>query len=62
MDKRPSGGVANGKLNDYEILTKLGQGSFGVVYKVKRKSEFLKLLSFKISDLFEYFHFTIKVQ
>jgi serine/threonine protein kinase len=26
------------KLQDFEILTKLGQGSFGIVYKVKRKS------------------------
>jgi serine/threonine protein kinase len=35
MDKRPGG---NSKLTDYEILTKLGQGSFGIVYRVKRKS------------------------
>jgi serine/threonine protein kinase len=38
MDKRPGG---NSKLTDYEIMTKLGQGSFGIVYKVKRKSNHL---------------------
>ena len=37
MDKKAGG---NSKLQDYEILTKLGQGSFGIVYKVKRKSKF----------------------
>ena len=31
------------KLQDYEILSKLGQGSFGIVYKVKRKSKILAL-------------------
>lgn len=41
MDKKPGGSNSSGgKLIDYEILTKLGQGSFGVVYKVKRKSMF----------------------
>lgn len=27
------------KLSDFEIMGKLGQGSFGVVYKVRRKSD-----------------------
>jgi len=26
------------KMSDYETLGKLGQGSFGVVYKVRRKA------------------------
>ena len=37
MDKKSSN---QSKLQDYEILNKLGQGSFGVVYKVKRKSKY----------------------
>jgi len=31
--------ASNSKLKDFEILAKLGQGSFGIVYKVKRKSD-----------------------
>jgi len=27
------------KLNEFEILNKLGEGSFGLVYKVKRKAD-----------------------
>lgn len=27
------------KLNEFEILNKLGEGSFGTVYKVKRKAD-----------------------
>ena len=34
QDKKPTS-----KLLDYEILNKLGQGSFGIVYKVKRKGK-----------------------
>lgn len=30
--------MSKSKLEDFEIIGKLGQGSFGVVYKVKRKS------------------------
>jgi serine/threonine protein kinase len=30
--------MSKSKLEDFEITGKLGQGSFGVVYKVKRKS------------------------
>lgn len=42
MDKKASGN--NSKLQDYEILSKLGQGSFGVVYKVKRKSKLINVI------------------
>ena len=41
MDKKPSGVGGLSKLNDYDIQTKLGQGSFGIVYKIKRKSRYL---------------------
>lgn len=27
------------KLNEFEIMNKLGEGSFGQVYKVKRKTD-----------------------
>lgn len=46
MDKKgvggsSSSGVSNSsKISDYEIQGKLGQGSFGIVYKVKRKRKF----------------------
>jgi serine/threonine protein kinase len=30
-------GSERSKTSDFEIQTKLGQGSFGIVYKVKRK-------------------------
>ena len=30
--------MSKSKLEDFEIIGKLGQSSFGVVYKVKRKS------------------------
>lgn len=56
MDKKGVGGSNpaaqnSGKLSDYEIMTKLGQGSFGVVYKVKRKRKFcFNLISFEISN------------
>ena len=32
------GSSSTGTISDFEIITKLGKGSFGVVYKVKRKS------------------------
>ena len=37
MDKRL---VSGSKLSDFEMQNKLGQGSFGVVYRVKRKCKF----------------------
>ena len=40
MDKKspvPAGANGASKLTDYEIQAKLGQGSFGIVYKIKRK-------------------------
>jgi len=30
--------MSKSKLEDFEIISKIGSGSFGVVYKVKRKS------------------------
>ncbi len=37
MDKNKVNAGNCSKLSDYEIMSKLGQGSFGIVYKVKRK-------------------------
>lgn len=42
MDKNNKGG--NSKLSDYEIMSKLGQGSFGIVYKVKRKGNYCSII------------------
>lgn len=33
----PTGAQGASRLTDYEILSKLGSGSFGIVYKIKRK-------------------------
>ena len=41
MDRKA---ISGSKLNDYEISTKLGQGSFGIVYKVKRKGKSYNIL------------------
>lgn len=41
MDKKAS---ERSKISDFEIMNKLGQGSFGVVYKVKRKCNYLLFL------------------
>ena len=34
-----NGSGPQGKISDYEILNKLGEGSFGTVYKVQRKND-----------------------
>ena len=34
MDNKGSG---KSKMQDFELLNKLGQGSFGIVYKIKKK-------------------------
>ena len=47
MDKKspvPAGANGASKLTDYEIQGKLGQGSFGIVYKIKRKCNHTFLL------------------
>ena len=33
------------KLTDFEILNKLGMGSFGIVYKVKRKGKLIAFIN-----------------
>lgn len=33
------GAQKSNRLKEFDILTKLGQGSFGVVYKVRRKED-----------------------
>jgi len=39
MDIKPGAVGGASKLQEYELGQKLGQGSFGIVYKVKRKSK-----------------------
>ena len=40
MEKKQNGNNERSKLSDFEIICKLGSGSFGIVYKVKRKCIF----------------------
>jgi len=43
MKKKPEDDKKSSKLSEFDIQTKLGSGSFGIVYKVKHKRIFLYL-------------------